>query len=65
LLISKVLQNVANGVQFKEEHMASMNDFVTRNREKIFGFFDTISVRASFPPPHSTCFLILLFFIYH
>ena len=44
MLISKVLQNVANGTDFKEAHMEVMNKFVERNRIKIFQFFDAISV---------------------
>lgn len=44
LLISKVLQNVANGTVFKEQHMESMNKFVERNRGNIYQYFDKISV---------------------
>lgn len=46
MLIAKVLQNTANGVQFggKEEYMAPLNDFVTSNISVLFSFLDKVSV---------------------
>jgi len=44
-LVSKVLQNLANGVSFgkKEPAMEPMNRFIDRNRERIVGFFDDLA----------------------
>jgi hypothetical protein len=44
-LVSKVLQNLANGVAFgkKEPAMAPMNAFIDRNRGTIVGFFDDLA----------------------
>lgn len=46
VLIAKLLQNTANGVQFggKEEYMAPLNDFVTENINILYGFLDQASV---------------------
>jgi len=45
ILITKVLQNLSNDVEFgsKEPYMAKMNDFIQSNRDKIKTFFDEIS----------------------
>jgi len=45
VLLSKVLQNLANGVQFgaKEEYMSSLNTFIVDNLPLLHKFFDTIS----------------------
>jgi len=41
ILVAKVLQNVANEVTFgkKEEYMVKMNDFITVNIPKLYGFY--------------------------
>jgi len=44
ILITKVLQNLSNDVEFgaKEPYMAKMNDFVQANREKLAKFYDKL-----------------------
>jgi len=51
ILLSKVLQNLANEVQFgvKEPHMQKLNDFIAENLELIHKFFEEIS-----QPPDSS-----------
>lgn len=46
VLLSKVLQNLANGIHFgvKEEYMRNLNDFITENLPILHKFFDEISV---------------------
>ena len=46
ILISKALQNLANGIEFggKEKHMIQINELVTQNLEKVRQYFDTISM---------------------
>ena len=49
MLLSKVLQNLANGVQFREDYMGHMNaTFLTDHIPVIQEFFDLLSVR--WPP---------------
>ena len=45
ILVAKILQNLANGVQFgqKEEFMAPMNAFVMEHVQELFAWFDEIS----------------------
>jgi len=46
ILVSKLLQNLANGVEFdgsKEEYMKSMNHFVTSNLKNVTVFFDKLT----------------------
>jgi len=45
VLLAKVLQNLANNVEFgaKEDHMVKLNDFLTENIENLHQFFDFIS----------------------
>lgn len=46
ILVSKLLQNLANGVEFdgsKEEYMKSMNHFVTSNLKGLNIFFDKLT----------------------
>lgn len=48
ILVSKVLQNLANGVDFgnKEPYMQDMNSFIHDNVAHVHKFFDTLVVRA-------------------
>ena len=44
-LLAKVLQNLANEVQFtKEPHMASLNDFIVENLDNLHDFYDKLMV---------------------
>ncbi|KAL6042352.1 hypothetical protein QOT17_024472 [Balamuthia mandrillaris] len=45
ILISKVLQNLSNGVHFgeKEDYMASMNDFIDANGERLDSFLSELT----------------------
>lgn len=51
ILVSKVLQNLANGVEFgsKESHMVALNDFILENMPTVHSFFDNLTV-SSFVP---------------
>lgn len=44
ILITTVLQNLANGVHFgnKEQHMIPMNDFIDSNKDNLKNFLDSI-----------------------
>ena len=46
VLLSKVLQNLANGVQFgdKEDFMAPLNSFLEGNTDALYKFFDLVAV---------------------
>ena len=48
VMISKVLQNLANGIEFgcKEAHMAILNPFIIENLAVVHMFFDKLTVRA-------------------
>lgn len=49
MLLSKALQNLANGVNFREEYMEAMNErFLRNNIPKVKEFFKIISVRNTF-----------------
>jgi len=54
VLISKVLQNLANDVEFgdKEPYMTAMNHFIIRKRKSLQAFFNQLAVRSS---PRSFC----------
>ncbi|KAL6049049.1 Ras GTPase activating protein ira2 [Balamuthia mandrillaris] len=45
ILVSKVLQTMANGVEFgkKEPYMIPMNDFIQKNLKKVHVFFDQLA----------------------
>ena len=46
MLVSKALQNLANGVQFREQYMELMNEaFLAKNLPLIQDFFLQITVR--------------------
>lgn len=46
MLVSKILQNLANGVKFREEYLKSLNEeFLAEKIPVITQFFDHISVR--------------------
>ena len=48
MLTSKALQNLANGVDFREDYMASMNEnFLHKNIPVIRDWFAQISVRSN------------------
>jgi len=51
LLVSKVLQNLSNGIEFgkKEDFMAKANQFIAANLDKVRGYFDAV---ASLPTNH-------------
>jgi hypothetical protein len=46
ILITKVLQNLSNDVEFgtKEPYMAKMNDFIQSNRAKLTAFYEKLVV---------------------
>jgi hypothetical protein len=45
-LLAKVLQNLANEVQFtKEPHMAGLNDFIVENLTNLHQFYDKLLVK--------------------
>jgi hypothetical protein len=46
VLISKVIQNLANGIEFgsKEEFMKPTNDFIMAHMDEMQNFLDRISV---------------------
>lgn len=50
VFIAKIIQNLANNVQFggKEAYMTVMNDFVTDRLPHVNGFLKAISVRRGF-----------------
>ncbi|KAJ3447944.1 ras gtpase-activating protein [Anaeramoeba flamelloides] len=43
ILVAKILQNVANGVNFKEGFMQSLSEFINENKDKAKKFFDDLS----------------------
>jgi neurofibromin 1 len=51
ILISKSLQNLANGLDFgnKEPYMQDMNNFINENKTTVEAFFDSLAVRLSSP----------------
>jgi len=56
ILITKVLQNMANGVKFteSEEFMCFLNDFVEENTPKVVGFMSQLAILENYeelPPP--------------
>jgi len=61
MLVSKVLQNAANGVVFREPYMLRLNDeFLTPNRPIIIQLFDQITVLILFPFSHFLLFCLRL-----
>ncbi len=42
VLISKILQNMSNGKQFKEDFMLPLNQFINDNVPVVKDFFDTL-----------------------
>jgi len=52
ILITKVLQNLSNDVEFgaKEQYMVKMNDFIQTNRPKLLAFYDRLLKAPSKPP---------------
>lgn len=44
LLITKVIQNLANNVKFKEPHMQSLNPFLAENIKQVTRFLSDIAV---------------------
>jgi hypothetical protein len=42
LLVGKILQNLANGVEFKEPYLQDMNNFLTKNAQKVANFFQKL-----------------------
>ncbi|XP_038058629.1 neurofibromin-like isoform X2 [Patiria miniata] len=45
-LVSKIMQNIANTVNFKEQHMVSFNDFLSANFKDGRRFFEDIASEA-------------------
>jgi neurofibromin 1 len=47
VLLSKVIQNLSNGVSFggKEEFLVQLNDFINVNASEVRSFLDKVSVR--------------------
>jgi len=52
ILITKVLQNLSNDVEFgsKEPYMTKMNDFIQSNRNKLVQFYDKLVKPPTKPP---------------
>jgi hypothetical protein len=52
ILITKVLQNLSNDVEFgsKEPYMTKMNDFIQSNRLKLITFYDKLLKAPTKPP---------------
>lgn len=52
ILITKVLQNLSNDVEFgsKEPYMTKMNDFIHSNRLKLIAFYDKLLKPPTRPP---------------
>lgn len=48
LLITKVIQNLANNVKFKEPHMQILNTFLAENIKQVTRFLNDIAVGSSF-----------------
>lgn len=48
ILVSKILQNLANNVEFgkKEPHMDKMNIFIRDNKARVEAFFDELAVTS-------------------
>ena len=63
VLISKVLQNLSNGVFFREEYMENMNNFITKNLPSIHQYFENVPVRSS-PLSIYFFFFFVLFLIF-
>jgi neurofibromin 1 len=60
MLMSKILQNIANHVEFsKEQHMLMFNDFLAKNFEACRRFFVqiTMDVNNEDQPPHTISFI--------
>jgi len=55
ILITKVLQNLSNDVEFgsKEPYMTKLNDFVHANRTKLIQFYDKLIKSATKAAPHT------------
>jgi len=50
VLVAKVLQGLANGVEFKkEEYMTPFNNYIINNKEKLYQFLDDV---AEIPQGH-------------
>jgi len=43
--VGKILQNLANGVQFKEDYLVDMNRFLAKNELPCAEFFKKMRVR--------------------
>ncbi len=72
MLVSKVLQNLANGLEFgsKESHMITLNPFIVETLPAVYAFFDrlTVTITASLLTPvdsHRQKKKRLTFVIYH
>jgi neurofibromin 1 len=47
LMITKVIQNLANNVKFKEPHMQILNDFLAANIKQVTKYLSDIAVSLS------------------
>ena len=45
MLVSKALQNLANGKKFREEYMDPLNEWFDANQDKLRGYLEEIIVR--------------------
>lgn len=52
LLITKVMQNLANNVVFREPHMQSLNDFLSENIRPVTKFLSDLAVSGR---SHTRC----------
>lgn len=55
MLVAKILQNVANGQEFKEEQMSVLNPFVLENVDNVKTFFDSLVSHLVSSPHSKTC----------
>lgn len=53
VLVGKILQNLANGVEFKEEYLLDMNSFIQKNEKRLNGFFTKLRTYPPFLDPES------------
>lgn len=44
ILLSKIIQNLSNGVQFNERYMKDLNTLVDANRDKLVRFLEAVSI---------------------
>jgi hypothetical protein len=53
ILLSKVMQSIATGSTFKEEHMQKMDDLIANNQDQIKKFYDSVSAHEKKAQKHA------------